>query len=120
MDFSKEYIKKCEESIDLWSKDYIFRVGSLFYNNVWDHIVPIAWSGKFANKPPHLIPIWQADQLFEMIAAFKIKFRMQIVYEASNIILQLEDNRKIYSNITGHSLEEALLNAVNLLKDIFK
>ena len=122
MNISKNYIKKCEEFIDLWSEDYIFRVGSLFLRKATGNIFPIAWSGEWPNKPAFLIPIWQIDQLFEIIATYldHKKFVMQIIYEANNVTLELRDKSKVYLNVTGDSLEEALIDMVNLVKDVQK
>ena len=47
----------------LWTKNYHFRIGSLFFSE--DFIFPIAWSGCW--KKDFIVPIWQQDQLQGMV-----------------------------------------------------
>jgi len=68
MDTSKEYIEMCR-TCNLHTDDYVYRDGSLFFNTtyIYKPIITIAWTGTWKDKPSHLIPLWQQDQLQEMV-----------------------------------------------------
>ena len=68
MDASKEYIDMCWKAKKfLWTKDYYFRFGSLFIYES-GKILSINWEGTWPErKYTNYFPLWQQDQLQEMI-----------------------------------------------------
>lgn len=116
MDIIEQYIKMCQAAkTDLWHPNYHFRLGSLFAHEGENRI---AYAINWASTWPDLhgpIPIWQQDQLQDMIP----KERLSSESEVDGKALRLHDTFNDWMLEIWSTIERDYLSEFDTLEQLW-